>query len=606
MATPAEHPSFGKYQILDRIAVGGMAEIFKARMDGIGGFHRTFAIKRILPSLASKTEFVEMLVEEAKVAGLLSHANIVQILDLGQHDGTYFIAMEYVDGPDLGRVLQRCRAKGLSLPIPHAVFILTEVLKALEYAHDRQVMRGGKPVPLAIVHRDVCPANVLVSFKGEIKLTDFGIAKASVRSVDTVSGVVKGRFDYLSPEQARGEDVDRRSDLFSCGVLLYEMLTGRHPFARPRQPDTLTAIKTCDYRPPSHINSEVPAALDLLISQTLHPDPGQRFRSATAMKDALDRFFHESGFIFSHSTLAAFLRGLFPEGDGESELTVGPDSVDEADLETRPIRRNELAAEDQPTNEGPPIRREAPKLAASGDTTLRRSRLDMSDVKDYAASSVFGPVSGDTTVAGAAPVLDKREWAEAETVIRPILDEAETSLQPAQPGEKTHSSISQTDDGLDSELELPMPEPEPAVARPKPRQQKPAATSYRRTQILSLALGIVIVVAALLVGFLLGNQAAKLTGVQTESVTINSDPMLEVHMPEGGVLYVNGFKIPGASPVSKRLSPGRSHEIRIEIPDHLPIETSVKLESNDMRILQIEPVPTQTRPKKKRRRGRRR
>jgi serine/threonine protein kinase len=593
LAKPAEHANFGKYQLLDRIAVGGMAEIYKARMDGIGGFHRTFAIKRILPALATKPEYVEMLVEEAKIAGLLSHANIVQILDLGQVDGTYFIAMEYVDGPDLGRVLQRCRAKSVALPIPHAVFVLTEVLKALEYAHKRQVMRGGRAVPLEIVHRDICPANVIVSYKGEIKLTDFGIAKASVRAMNTVSGVVKGRFDYLSPEQARGEDIDCRSDLFSAGVLLYEMLTGRHPFARPRQPDTLMAIKTCDFKRPSHINPEVPAALDLLISQTLHPDPGQRFHSATAMKDALDRFFHESGFIFSYSTLAAFLRGLFPEGEGEGEISLDASSMDESEFETRPIQRGELAPEDQET-EG-----ETSRFALTGDTTLRRGRIDMSQVKDYAASSVFGPLGEDNTVVGSLPNLDKSEWSEAETVIRPILSETDTDDSGKLKAEQTYTSPA-----AESDLDLPLPEPEPRPRRSPPRSRQPSSSQLRRTQVVGLALGILIVVAALLVGFLLGSQAAKLTGISQAPVTVNSDPVLEVHMPEGSVLYVDGFKIPGASPVSKRLVAGRSHDIRVTIPEHLPVETSIRLESNDMRVLQIEPIVMQSRPKKSRKRRR--
>ncbi len=594
MAGTAEQPNFGKYQILDRIAVGGMAEIYKARLDGIGGFHRTFALKRILPAFSDRTDFVEMLVEEAKVAGLLSHANIVQILDLGQVDGTYFIAMEYVDGPDLGRVLNRCRTKGVAMPIPHAVFILTEVLKGLEYAHDRQVMRGGRPIPLEIVHRDICPANVLVSFKGEIKLTDFGIAKASIRALDTISGVVKGRFDYLSPEQARGEDVNRQSDLFSAGVLLYEMLTGRHPFSRPRQADTLTAIKTCDHRPPSQVNSEVPPALDLLISQTLHPDPGQRFRSATAMKDALDRFFHESGFIFSHSTLAAFLRGLFPEGG--TGPAIEPPSLDEADQETRPIDRNELLAEDMPTNDESDTKRGTGKLGISGDTTLRRSPLDMSQIKDYAASNVFGPMGEDNTIVDHLPDLNKQDWAEAETVIRPILSHIDTDRTNAQDTEQTHSHSEP-----DSDLALPAPEPPSPIRPPPPRRSRPSSQhNARRTLFLSLALGAV-VIAALLVGFLLGGRAAKLTGVTNRPAAVKNPPQLEVHMPDGGVLFVDGLSVPGASPVSVPLTAGRSHDIRVTVPDHLPVETSMRLNYNDVRVLQIDLKRTSTRPKRRRR-----
>ena len=209
-STPAMPTRIGKYRILRRVAVGGTAEIYEARLDGIGGFQRTFAIKRILPHLSEQPEFVDMLVEEAKIAGLLSHANVVQIMDLGQEQGACFIAMEYVAGPDLGQVLARCAAKGITLPVPHAVFVVIEMLKALEYAHTRQVMRDGQLVPLDVVHRDISPPNILLSLQGEVKLTDFGIAKASVNALQTVSGVIKGRFDYMSPEQSAGDPVDPR------------------------------------------------------------------------------------------------------------------------------------------------------------------------------------------------------------------------------------------------------------------------------------------------------------------------------------------------------------------------------------------------------------
>jgi len=305
--------TFGKYQILERIASGGMAEIYKARLEGIGGFQRMFAIKRVRPEFSTNTDFIEMLVDEAKIAGLLSHANIVQILDLGEVEGAYYVAMEFVDGRDLGAVLKTCRDKGITLPVPHAVFACIETLKGLEYAHQRQVMRGGRPVPLNIVHRDISPSNVLVSFQGEVKLTDFGIAKANVKALETVSGVIKGRFDYMSPEQASGGDVDHRADLFAAGAVLYEMLVGQHPFRQKSEVATLQAIKAGRYQAPSYANPDVPYSLEVILDQALARSPDKRFQSATAFKDSLDKFFHDAGFIFSHSTLAAFLKGLFPE-----------------------------------------------------------------------------------------------------------------------------------------------------------------------------------------------------------------------------------------------------------------------------------------------------
>ena len=313
MAQPAPIEHFGKYQILERIARGGMAEIYKARMEGIGGFNRLFAIKRILPSLSENREYIDLLVDEAKIAGLLSHANIVQILDLGQVNGQYYVAMEYVHGQDLGNVLARCRERGITLPVPHSVFILIEVLKGLEYAHNRQINKNGEQLNLDIIHRDVTPSNVLVSFQGEIKLTDFGIAKAKVKAMETVSGVIKGKFDYMAPEQANAEEIDQRTDIFAAGVLLYEMLCGVHPFRKRGDVQTIEAIRAGRYAPPTEVNPDVPYSLQVILDQALAKNRDQRYPNATAFKEALTRFFHDAGFIFSHSTLAAFLKGLFPQ-----------------------------------------------------------------------------------------------------------------------------------------------------------------------------------------------------------------------------------------------------------------------------------------------------
>ncbi len=378
---------FGKYQILDRIAVGGMAEIFRARLDGIGGFQRSVAIKRIAPHLSTNHEFVDMLVDEAKVAGLLSHANIVQILDLGNVEQQFYIAMEFVNGRDLRQVLSRCSDKSITLPVPHAVFVLIEMLKGLEYAHNRQVMRGGKPVPLNIVHRDISPGNVLVSFQGEVKLTDFGIAKASVKALETRSGVVKGRFDYMSPEQASGAVVDQRSDLYSAGVLFYEVLTGRHPFRQVGELATLEAVRRGVFVPPSQVNPDVPYSLDLVVEQALRVRPEDRHQTAAAFKESLDRFFHDSGFIFSASTLAAFLRGLFPEA-------VQAERRPPSDAPTRPLEPEDLELEDdEPSSHGArpmPLPRRQPD--ASGPSVTTRALATTAEPAAGASSTALSSV----------------------------------------------------------------------------------------------------------------------------------------------------------------------------------------------------------------------
>ncbi len=432
--TQPEPTTFGKYRILERVAAGGMAEIFKARLEGIGGFHRTFAIKRILPHLTSNPEFVDLLVDEAKVAGLLSHANIVQILDLGRIDEHYFIAMEYVAGHDLGEVMKRCLEKGITLPVPHAVFICIEVLKGLEYAHKRQVMRDGRPVPLDIVHRDVSPSNILVSNQGEVKITDFGMAKASVKALETIDGVIKGRFDYLDALQAEGRPASQQSDLFSLGVVFYEMLVGDHPFRRDTDLATLEAVKSGQFEPASFVNMDIPPQLDDVIARALSPDPQERYPDATAFKEDLDRFFHESEFIFTQSTLAAFLKGLFPEhkktrtrpqagsAPQRPHAPAEPASPDDFDEDILPtvVQANPLGQQVspfEPAKPKPPARGQRPSAASSiheAATMLRR-------IPDAGAANPFAQPAGlseAATLIRANPLLDGGELGEAETAIK--------------------------------------------------------------------------------------------------------------------------------------------------------------------------------------------
>jgi serine/threonine protein kinase len=214
---------FGKYTLLERISVGGMAEVFRAKTFGVEGFERLVAVKRILPNIAEDKEFIRMFVDEAKLAVQLNHANIAQITDLGVVDGSYYIALEHVHGRDLRSVFERARSQNEAMPVAHACYVAMKVCEGLDYAHNKRDASGGE---ISLVHRDVSPQNVLVSFEGEIKLIDFGIAKAVGTSINTKSGVLRGKLGYMSPEQVRGLPVDRRSDVFSCGIVLYEMLTG--------------------------------------------------------------------------------------------------------------------------------------------------------------------------------------------------------------------------------------------------------------------------------------------------------------------------------------------------------------------------------------------
>jgi TonB family protein len=278
---PSGPDRFGQYELLERIASGGMAELFRARRSGVEGFQKIVAIKKILPHIADNDEFITMFADEAKVAAQLNHPNIVHIYDLGKIEaGGYFIAMEYVEGTDLRTILRSGREVGSPLPIPLAVYVASKVASALDYAHRRRDARGEE---LRIVHRDVSPQNILISHEGEIKLCDFGIAKADRKVSRTESGALKGKLQYMSPEQAWGKPIDHRSDLFSLGCVLHEMLTGERLFRGESDMAVLELVRKADVPPPSRINPDVPAALDQIVLKALAREPEDRYGTGSEM-----------------------------------------------------------------------------------------------------------------------------------------------------------------------------------------------------------------------------------------------------------------------------------------------------------------------------------
>ena len=307
----------GKYRLIERIAVGGMAEIYKATTAGLGGFEKILAIKRLHTRYNQDNALINMLIDEAKIAVQLSHSNIGQIFDLDQLDGTFFICMEYIDGRDLHRVLRRTTDVGKSLPIDIACFIAKQVCSGLDYAH-RKVATDG--TPLRIIHRDVSPQNILISWEGEVKVVDFGIAKAARRACETESGIIKGKFYYMSPEQARGEQIDHRSDIFSLGVVLYEALTGKLLFGGDGSDDKiiLSRVRRAQVTRPSKVRRGIPARLDQVLLRALARDRRQRYQSAAAFGDALSRFLHQHNPEMGEYTLAAFMQQTFGDLKGSS------------------------------------------------------------------------------------------------------------------------------------------------------------------------------------------------------------------------------------------------------------------------------------------------
>jgi TonB family protein len=302
---------FGQYEILERIASGGMAELFRARFRGVEGFQKIVAIKKILPSIAGDEEFLTMFADEAKLAAQLNHPNIVHIFDLGRiESGGYFIAMEHVDGRDLRSILHLARDTGLRVPISLAVSIAAKIAAALDYAHRR---RGDDGSDLHIVHRDVSPPNILVSTDGDIKLCDFGIAKAASKVSRTETGALKGKVPYMSPEQAWGKAVDQRSDIYSLGAVLFEMLAGHKLFRGDSDLDVLEKVRAGDVVAPSGLNSEVPPALDAAVLKALAREPDDRYASACDLLRDLEAVLRTYEPASSSADLAVYVRHLETE-----------------------------------------------------------------------------------------------------------------------------------------------------------------------------------------------------------------------------------------------------------------------------------------------------
>ncbi len=303
---------YGKYQLIELLARGGMAEVFKAKAHGVEGFEKILVIKRILPELSTDWEFVELFINEAKIAVSLSHANLVQVFDLGKADDRYFIAMEYVAGHDLATVLRRGRRLGHPLPPELAVYLISEIAKGLDYAHRR---RDTEMQPLHIVHRDVSPQNVLLSNEGEVKLTDFGIATTRLSLKVTDTGTLKGKYAYMSPEQARGEDVDHRTDIYALGVVLYEALAGHHPFAGPSPYETLAAVREGNTRPIEDFLPDLPKELRDALSWALAPAPEDRFQSAGHMYEELIQYLYSTRRRVGAPDLARYLKTIADEAE---------------------------------------------------------------------------------------------------------------------------------------------------------------------------------------------------------------------------------------------------------------------------------------------------
>src|SRR4051812_3876977 len=295
-----------RYRVIERLASGGMAEVFVAENEGIEGFKKRVAIKRILPHLGEKKKFIEMFLDEARLSAHLSHSNVAQVFDIGVGDNVYFIVMEYVDGADLKAIIEFMKASNKVFPVESACFIASKICEGLAYAHELQ---GPDGQPLKIVHRDMSPPNVLISKYGEVKIVDFGLAKATSQLEKSEPGIIKGKFSYLSPESATGNDVDQRTDIFAVGIILWEMLAGRRLFQGDSDFATVKLVQAAHIPPIRGINPAVPVALEPIISRALSRDPMARYPTARDLGRDLTKFLFSHGSAVSAYDIAELVRG---------------------------------------------------------------------------------------------------------------------------------------------------------------------------------------------------------------------------------------------------------------------------------------------------------
>jgi serine/threonine-protein kinase len=301
---------FGKYDLLVQLATGGMAEIWLARVSGAAGFEKLVVVKRLLAQLSVNPDYVEMFLDEARINARLSHSNVVQVLELGQVDGRYFMSMEYVAGLTVAQMGKRATQRLGSVPQDVACGVVVQACSGLHHAHDRTQPDG---TPLNIIHRDVSPQNLIISFEGQVKVVDFGIAKAEGRLAQTRAGLVKGKSAYMSPEQCLGLPLDRRSDVFALGIVLWELCTSRRLFKRPQPYQTFDAITREDVPPARALSRAVPPQVEAVIMKALARKPEDRFSSAGDLQDALEQAMAQANLRAGASDLARFVDKEFPD-----------------------------------------------------------------------------------------------------------------------------------------------------------------------------------------------------------------------------------------------------------------------------------------------------
>ena len=373
-----------RYRVIKRLASGGMAEVFVAESAGIEGFRKQVAIKRVLPQLSAKTEFIDMFLDEARLSGRLAHSNVVSVFDIGVGDNTYFIVMEYVDGADLKQVMEYQKKQARPMSVESACFIVTKICQGLAYAHDLHTPDGE---PLNIVHRDVTPANVLITRHGEIKIVDFGLAKASSQLASSDAGVIKGKFGYLAPETVMELGADKRVDIFAAGIILWELLAGRRLFLGDTDFGTVKLVREAKIPALAPINANVPPDLEKIILKALARDRDQRYLTARDFAADLITFLYKFGKPVSEYDVAGLVLGA---AGAPARKVDGLAAIGEM-LDLMLLEFKSLTQQDAPTSLPHDLFRLSGANSASSAPPALDSSLDTDDTFAGLSDELEGP-----------------------------------------------------------------------------------------------------------------------------------------------------------------------------------------------------------------------
>ena len=503
---------FGRYVLLRKLAAGGMAEIFLAKQTGISGFERLVVIKRILPQLSGNREFITMFLDEARTAAQLTHPNVVQIYDMGQIDESYYIAMEYIHGEDLRRVYNQEVQRGSRIPVHFAAHLVAQAAHGLDYAHRKVDISG---TPLGLVHRDISPQNLLVSYDGHVKVVDFGVAKAAKNEALTRSGVLKGKYSYMSPEQAQGLRIDSRTDVFALAVVLYEVTCGERLFKRAVEMETLQAVIACEVTPPSKLDPAYPKELERIILKALSKNPTRRHATAGELARDLEEFVRTGEKMIGATELGEYLQELFADKLAE-ELLMGSQMWEEEHTDVGRKRQQQKAHG----------RGEAGIRSHVSDpgTTYESEELEEVSAVEVSQMAMGRPALTEQTA------LDGHLETAPETL--PI-----ASTQPV------------------TDIIQEQGDPQTVAARP-PRGQATMNEAVPRRSIWAAVLGVIALLA--------GGVWVAASGVfdapkQSGPITIES-------RPDGATIFLDGLKLAGLlTPITleRPLAPG-PHHVRLE------------------------------------------